>query len=588
MDSNLKTTIKHDINLFCKDLLNVNDNQMINNPVIIAIYLGQESEESVNASLKDAFTSSFSIDPEYSDICINTPHIDSQYLLGEMMDKITALAEQGKNYNDLRFIFIGLMHDSFFNQIDSSFVDVLKDALNQLEDMNISTTQTAFYGLFNQKKLKANYKNAFNFVNNAKKLIRNIYHIEVPFTAKDYHHQAQLIALHSISNNYSMIQTKQDEYQWDSIALHSLRIPEFFTASVLHDIYRRQLDDREIDLSEWKDNIKKVLAKHFSMIINDYFTNCFQYVPLVYVEPQPKKKVGFFSFRKQEEADEVYRNVLLDANEMKVLCDDVYGELHVQDEQYNQILEEMICSSTSVAKDGDKVEEILVQMLNDEKNELEYSLNTLSQVNSEHIVEVNRYLKEKFENEKTRAIYKKKIQIVQGLIEKIQQDETVNHLIKDIIEKNNAYTLILKELCINEYGGIMDEVVTQNLPTFMVNLSVKHILEKIDRKEITKLINDQHMMINRLDAFLHRTIHVDIKSHNLGQLNENYNNIQPIQYKFLMTPSLENSGLYRTVLNNHSNLIKDINELYRENTFFVISRRPYDSEHYIIRYQRGE
>ena len=53
--------VRSEIDAVCKDLLMENVDEYISAPVILTFFLGEETYDVVNASLKDAFTTSFKL-----------------------------------------------------------------------------------------------------------------------------------------------------------------------------------------------------------------------------------------------------------------------------------------------------------------------------------------------------------------------------------------------------------------------------------------------------------------------------------------------------------------------------------------------
>src|SRR5699024_10277313 len=94
--------VRSEIDAVCKDLLMENVDEYISALVILTFFLGEETYDVVNASLKDAFTTSFKIVPNVYDICIPDAKIDSAFITDKVVDSIRSLYDQGKDYSDLR------------------------------------------------------------------------------------------------------------------------------------------------------------------------------------------------------------------------------------------------------------------------------------------------------------------------------------------------------------------------------------------------------------------------------------------------------------------------------------------------------
>ena len=75
--------------------------------------------------------------------------------------------------------------------------------------------------------------------------------------------------------------------------------------------------------------------------------------------------------------------------------------------------------------------------------------------------------------------------------------------------------------------------------------------------------------------------------HNLGEINGVYNKIEPVVSVLLMIPSLGDNPDIAEMAGRFGGLYIKTGDLYRENTFYIISSREYSSDKYIVRYKRG-
>ena len=582
MDRTVKMDLRENINSFTRNLLKNRLNQTIDHPVVITIYLGLESYKNVNASLKDAFTSSFNIEPAYYDTTIKDSQEETETLINDIEEALTDLSSNGKSYNDLYFIFVGVMHDPFFDEDCLNYIDVINETFHELGYLGINLDKIAFYGLFDQKKMRShNYQHAFAFINKGKTLWNNIFHIEVLFTAKDYNAYSQIIALNTIACDYDMSQSDGEEYHWRSLSLHFLKIPEHITASLLYEIYTRQLDDKNIDEKQWASHVSQVLNNFFDKLFVNHHTNAYRFVPLDYHPPIKKKKRLFHS----DDEEEVYNNILKKDDEIERICISLYSNKTIEEEEYKKMITDIISLSTSINKDAMGVEKLLITLLNKEIEQLAYELNNLRPIGSESIYNIDSYLKKVFEYEKEKVIIREKIKIIKTMIDIIDKSDLLKDVINEIVTKNHEYTLALKELCINDYGYMLDSLNISDLPEFTINLSSAEILDKIEHTLVSDYIYDKNQQLIKLDHFLIRTLNSTDRIHVLGEINNNYNVVEPIKYTFLMTPNFYDEIKDKAILNKYTYLNKDINNIYRDNSFYIISSRDYSSNKYIVRYK---
>ena len=179
--------------------------------------------------------------------------------------------------------------------------------------------------------------------------------------------------------------------------------------------------------------------------------------------------------------------------------------------------------------------------------------------------------------------------IIEQVKKNISDDIVLKRVINDIVKKNHNYANLLDELTLSEYGGTLEMLNIQNLPAFQVNLSVNEILHIIDKSFVNEIINNNQSLSKRLQLFLNHTIFNDIPyKHNIGIINKQYTNIQDIISYLLIPTSLSNNTDIFEVTKNYENLLRDVKDIYRVNSFFIISSRTYDSDQYIVNYKRGE
>lgn len=585
-----KENIKKEINLFCNKISNSKYTGYINVPVVIIIYLGLETYDRVNVSLKDAFTTSFSMMPSLYELQVDSTITRNKFV--EMIkDIIIEVSSKGKSYHDIKTVFISMMDDSFYNCESLKLIEELKSAFEELESLDLDLTKKAFYGLFDQNKMKENYGAAFTFVEKGKKLWENIFHIEIPFVDRIITKQTQLIALNLIRDDYTMIQDSSTGYKWTSLYLHYLKISEFITCRLLREIYGRQIDDKQIDIDNWDKSVNYVLDDLFNNILKIDINDSYQYVPLKYQEPiLTKTKKGFNILkRKNHDIQPIYNNVLKDEDVIKNLVSQLYDNIYIDDENYRRIIVQIISASTAIDPNpsmmGEKIINVLTKRIENVDNQL-FQLNEKSYFDS-NIKDVNKYLNDEYFFHQKITILNKEKEIIRNIIRNISNDTILKQITNDIVTRNRNYANILDELTLSEYGGTLESLYVHNLPTFKVNQSVEEVLMKIDINFVNNIINNNQSLTNRLELFLNHTVLNEVPyKHNLGMINKNFSNIQPIISYLLLTPSLNNNQDINELTLNYENLLKVYNDIYRDNSFFIISTRSYDSDQYIINYRR--
>ncbi|MFQ6792146.1 MAG: hypothetical protein ACLRT4_05125 [Thomasclavelia sp.] len=585
-----KEIIKKDINAFCNELYSLEYSGYVNTPVVIVVYLGDESYQQVNASLKDAFTTSFSNAPSLKEIVINQAILKDE-IVNEIKNAIMEIANQGKSYNDIRIAFITLMNDVFYDQNSITIVDNLKEGFKELEYLGLNLSKKALYGLFNQNQMNHNYQNAFKFVEAGKEIWKNIFHIEIPFVDTNLTRQAQLIALNLIRDDYNMKQTDNEGYCWTSLYLHYLRISEFITCRLLREIYGKQIDSRFIDSETFEVNVNQVLDKLFGdmLVVNE--RNSYQYVPLNYQAPEAPKKKGFLLFKKNTPEKIFYNKVLKDENVVKNLVDQLYENIAIDDHQYQEIIKQIISSSTSIDCDPSKIGKQIVQVLTSRIEKIDQNIFKLSgkKVIDSNLENVDRYLSDEYNYHQQIIVLNKEKDILKQIIKNISNDSVLKQIINEIVKKNHFYANILDELTLSEYGGTLEVLNVQNLPSFSVNLSVKEILNNIDKQFVNDIINNNQSLSQRLKLFLNHTVLNDVSyKHSLGIINRNFTDIKDVFSYLLLPASLSTNQDINNLVQNYDNLLKNVNDLYRDNSFFIISTRSYDSDQYIVNYKRGE
>lgn len=262
-----KSKIRSQINNFCKKSLI--DGRLIGaKPAILPIFLGKETEQTVNASLKDAFAGIFQTELDTFDIGISDAEVDAEQLFQQVVAQLRRAQNAGAGTDNFKVPIIALMDETFFQEESLPLTETIRTVFQRLENNRLAG-KVAFYGVFRQsEKEGTNYQNAFAFVNAGKDIWRNIYHIEVSLLDSDIQMYAQLIAVHLISNEDEMEQPEGEHYSWKSVYAHCLRMPELQVTRNLNAIYKQQIQEQqtwsEENKRQWvlqfKDQLQKELT----------------------------------------------------------------------------------------------------------------------------------------------------------------------------------------------------------------------------------------------------------------------------------------------------------------------------------------
>lgn len=171
-----KSKIRGQINDFCKQSLI--DGRLIGaKPAILPIFLGKETEQTVNASLKDAFAGIFQTELDTFDICISDAEVDAEQLFQQVVDQLRRAQNAGSSTDSFKVPIIALMDETFFQEDSLPLTETIRTVFRRLENNRLAG-KVAFYGVFRQSEKEGiNYQNAFAFVNAGKDIWRNIYHI---------------------------------------------------------------------------------------------------------------------------------------------------------------------------------------------------------------------------------------------------------------------------------------------------------------------------------------------------------------------------------------------------------------------------
>ncbi|MCD7808107.1 MAG: hypothetical protein LUH02_02100 [Erysipelotrichaceae bacterium] len=587
-----KLEIKNEIDTFCQDISTRNVPSYINVPIIILFYMSESSRDRVNASLKDALTSSISITPDLYEYVLSSD-INHQDIVEIFQDAITKTYNQGKSYDDIRIAFITMMDDPFFNEDHLKITQEIHDGFVEIKKFGMNVSQVAFYGLFDQKKIENyDYQYAFQFITLGKSLWKNIYHIEIPFMDEIITKQGQLIALNIMRDDYSMKQDDSDGYRWASLDLQYLKIYEFIVCRLLREIYGKQINDQQTFSNEWKNQIGEMLDDSFNKIIQINDNESYHYVPLNYYQQVTSKQGFHFSFLSNtKDTTPYYSNILKDKGTMKNLVSHLYQDISISDAQDKDIIKNIICCVTALDPNVHHMALQIIEVLKKKYNEIDNELQKMIEhpISDAHISDVNAYLKAEFQYYSSINILMKQKEIIDKMILHLNSQDDLKQIIDEIIEKNEQYTRILDELTLSEYGGTLEEFDISDLGHFKVNQSVGDILQQLDKETVYHIIKDNESLVERLEDFLNHTLlHKIHYRHQLGEINQTYSHIHDIHSYLLLTSALSQNQDIRNLTNKYNLLNVDYNDIYKDNSFFIISMRLYDSERYISRYKRGD
>ncbi|MCD7840736.1 MAG: hypothetical protein LUG46_08940, partial [Erysipelotrichaceae bacterium] len=199
------------------------------------------------------------------------------------------------------------------------------------------------------------------------------------------------------------------------------------------------------------------------------------------------------------------------------------------------------------------------------------------------------YLQKEYQYFASINILIKQKEIIDKMIDHLHSQDDLKQIIDEIIDKNEQYTRILDELTLSEYGGTLEEFDISNLGHFKVNQSINNILKQINREAVYHIIEDNESLIERLEDFLNHTLLNKIHyRHQLGEIHHEYSHIHDIHSYLLLTPALSQNQDIKALTNKYNLLSVDYNDIYKDNSFFIISSRLYESERYISRYKRGD
>lgn len=589
-----KAGVKAEIDAVCRDLLTESVHEYISTPVVMVIYLGEESYRVVNASLRDAFTTSFKVEPSVYEITLEDSCAGPEVIYERITEQIAEAANNGKNYEDTRFVFVSVMDDPIFESNAESLAEGIRGAFEELSNVSVSTKKTSFYGIFRQARRKATRNTSFAFVNAGKDLWRSIYHMEVPFFAKEINLYTQLIAIHCIGEDYTMVQDPASaEYAWRSLSLKQLKLPELLITRVLREIYARQMNGKNINYDEWTENIGTELENLFDQLLSQPEHGYEQFIPLNFRPEEPVQEVrtGLFGRSRQQEVKPSFHgDVIKDEVSLDRLLQELLGDISLTEEECDDMLETITSSATSIDNDHNRISQFVREYLTHQISEVRARAENLRSRNQRGGAEadsVTALLAQTYQRKKELMVLQKKAEILEFLVQQLSSGNTMSRIVSDIYKKNKECTDILDELSKNQYGGTLEHVSVSGLPAFRVNQTVHAILKGMENSKLYEIINNEEAILQQLERFLAASTNAigGPKEHNLGEINGVYNQLENIQRELLMTPNQAVNPKVSELVKKFSSLSIKTGSLYRENTFYIISYRNYTSDRYIYRYR---
>lgn len=561
---------------------------------VLTIYIGMDSEKLMKELLNEAFSTSFSTKPIVLEMSVESLLAEQMYYQERLIAVIENSDGRSFDLRKLRVIFVAMMDDPVFTDNSFESAEYIKQSFLTLSRMGIELQKIAFYGLFHAKKVMSHdYKNAFNFVKAGKELWNNIFHMEVPLNVRSLKAYADLIAVHCIANQYNMSQIEdRDEYAWQSIHLHCLKVPEFLITRILHTIYTSQINGKRIDQQELESRVLNALNDAYNRIFGDELSGCEWYIPLNYREDIPDRPARGFSIlgrQKQTVTEYTFAEIAKDLSSLEKLASLAFEDKILEKKEYDRIIESIIINAKEIDDNLGSVSTSIDQVLKTiEENYLEQKKRASNHNHyTERKQDIDEVLSLNFAKEKERAILDKKIDIIEVLRNQLRSTETIGRVIGYIVKRNNELLEILKDLSINDYGGTLVEVHASGIPKFPVKQSIDEVLEQLDQQWLIRFIKDKNVVMTQMRAFLTREIASLDNKHRLGEIIAGYTQLEPITTVMLMPPELGANTDYQRILNQSGCMEIRTDAIFRDSTFYMLSSRLYASEKNISRYHRG-
>lgn len=564
--------MRAEIENLCESLLTGAGAAYVNVPTVLMVYLGKQTYDSLNASLKDAFKTSFKVKPEMCELLIEDPKLTGNDAKEKMEQTLRKAAEQGADVQNLKAVFISLMDDEIFKEDCQNLAETLAQAVQHIKELGITVRQPAFYGIFRRANVHQDYTNAFGFVNHGKNLWKNIYHMEIPVFAR-LDKYAEMLVIHSMTEEPYQMQQATDscEYRWKSVYVHSLKISELLLAQILINVYQKQIDGKNVDVSHWLENVKRELENVFEQLFSMEESGEEQFLPLCY--PQDMK-------------------MFQDERLIDTLLKDLYDDREPED--YTKILKNMVSATSSLpssfADISLKMQGFLNTMCQEYQRKLEQQLDSLT-ITQESSNTISEKLKSIYGRKKQVFILRKKLQIIEKLDEELLKDDLFRRMVEEICSENQELVEELVKLIRNEYGGILTNVALQDgyNASFQINQPAGEIFDLIPRQVLVGYVNDNNTIQNGLKQFINGILSQQNleKGHALGEINGVYANIASVSPIVVCQTMQSNDPGIAALVQSFSELVLRGNNLMKKNEFHFITTREYDSDRYIVRYQRG-
>ena len=585
-----KNEIKKKIDKLSNNLIPLYNRSMGSAGPVLAIYIGKDSEESLKELLRESFSTSFSTNPCILDMSLESLSVETK----DFQEQLASVIKGANDLSNLRVVFIALMDDPVFSDSSRDFVGNIDQAFRNLRKMGIPLQEISLYGLFRAERvLDHDFTNAIDFVRAGKGLWKNIFHAEVPINAGSLKAYADLIAVHCIANRDNMTQSSdRDEYAWQSIYLHCLKVPEFLITRILHTIYSSQITGSKINRDELEKRIRDTLNEAFSRVFGDELSGCEQFIPLNYKEDlpvQPRRGIAIWGRKKQIVPEYTFTDVAKDKSSLASLASLTFEDKILEKNEYDRIIESIIINSNAINEDLSSVSTAIDQVLKTiEDNYRERRSNTSNHYFTEEKADIDELLSMSFAMEKEGAILDKKINMIRVIRQQLKSNETIGRVIKDVIKRNNDLLNILEDLSINDYGGTLGEFKLNEVPKFQVNKSIEEVLAQLPQDWLAGVIKKKDLVMEQLKGFLAREIARLNNKHCLGEIGPELTLLEPISTVMLMPPALGADKEYQKVVEEAGCLYIRKDAIFRESTFYMLSSRKYSSEKYIRRYSGEE
>lgn len=594
MTRNLKDNIKSTIIDFSKNINRLETNINYTVPIIICIYIGDNTYQVLGKEMQDAIISTFDLKPIFSEIQYDNNQFDKLKL--ELKQQIKFIGEQvDLNSNNIYIIFCGLMHDLIYKEINcEKCINNIESAINEINNLNVVLNKISFYGIFSQDYTDSDYGCAYDFILKGKKIFKSIYHLEKPFYHNDYTKICRAIASNMILDKFDMDQNS-DDYCWKSVVLHELRTVELVLCKLLLQSYEVQISDSEMydentDLfNELRDNLDKQLNNFFPYKDSSVVL----YLPLKYYKKIKKKKT-FKSFLFGENYEEYnYYDALIDASQMEKFVYDTINNKELSISDYENFIRELISTLSVIHKDTNLLQNLLFKVID---NTIVAEQSLIKQKENYIDDSLPDYLKKMYQIEFNKQLSEKKI----GFLEKIKyliknsqskkmisECVNLNNIVKDLVNQNNLIRNCLIDLIRNDFGGnlLIEETKFEIAINTRLNEDIKNIFLNLDINQLKHYLNQEDLFNRTLERFISNSLKDAVKLHNIGRVENGVEDLENIQMFLLLNSNNRISNKTRKMISENQNLIIDEGYIYQHNSFQIISIRKYKTHLGISNYK---